>query len=297
MNVAPKVSVIIPVYNREALISRAVESVLAQQDCDFECIVVNDGSTDGTHSVLDGYGARIRAIHQDNAGRSAARNAGIEQARGEYLAFLDSDDTWKPRKLATQVAWHEAHPNFGLSGHGIDIVHEDDRVEAQPPRCDRDQLAREPYEAVMDHFAFFPSVVMAKRKLVLDIGCFATDYHGAEDLDFALKIALRAPLGVFDDCLTSMYQHGGQTGKKQLARENVRVLTRHLELFADHFDETLTMRLKRKVARYKISIAKRSESGEESRRLLGEALELDPGLKFKPSFMKMRLKAWFAKGS
>ncbi|MDF1663324.1 MAG: glycosyltransferase family A protein [Planctomycetota bacterium] len=296
MNPAPQVSVIIPVYNRESLISRAVESVLAQQDCVFECIVVNDGSSDGTRAVLDGYGAKIIAIHQDNAGRSAARNAGIERAQGEYLAFLDSDDTWKPRKLATQVAWHKAHPECGLSAHGIDIVYEDNRVESQPPRCDREQLAQHAYEAVMDHFAFFPSVVMAKRDVVLEIGSFATDYHGAEDLDFALKIAMKRPLGVFDECLTSMYQHGGQTGKKQLARENVRVLTRHLELFADRFDKALTGRLRRKVARYKISIAKRSESREESRLLLGEALALDPALKFKPSFMKLRLKGWFSKG-
>lgn len=293
---SPQVSVIIPVYNREALISRAIDSVLEQQDCTFECIVVNDGSSDGTRAVLDKYGSQIVAVHQENAGRSAARNAGIERAQGDFLAFLDSDDTWKARKLATQLKWHEAHPEVALSAHGIDIVHEDDRVESQPPRCDREQLAKQPYEAVMDHFAFFPSVVMAKREVVLEIGSFATDYHGAEDLDFALKIALKAPLGVFDDCLTSMYQHGGQTGKKQLARENVRVLTRHLELFADRFDDALTARLRRKVARYMISIAKRSESGEESRTLLNEALKLDPGLKFKPSFMKMRLKGWFAKG-
>ena len=296
MNPTPQVSVIIPVYNRESLIKRAVESVLAQEDCDFECIVVNDGSSDGTREVLDSYGDRIVAVHQENAGRSAARNAGIEKARGSFVAFLDSDDTWKSQKLAKQLAWHEAHPDCAMSGHGIDIVHEDGRVESQPPRCDLNRLATEPYEAVMDHFAFFPSVVMAKREMVLEIGSFATDYHGAEDLDFALKIALRAPLGVFEDCLTSMYQHGGQTGKKQLARENVRVLTKHLEIFGDRFDEGLSGRLRRKVARYKISIAKRSESREESQTLLREALELDPSLKFKPSFMKMRLKSWFSTG-
>jgi glycosyltransferase involved in cell wall biosynthesis len=289
----PRVSVVIPVYNREGLISRAIDSVLAQDSSDFELLCIDDGSTDGTAEVLDSYGSKISAIYQDNAGRSAARNRGIELAKGEFVAFLDSDDTWSPTKLSAQLCWHDAHPEAALSAHGIEIVHGDGHIARQQPRCSREQLARSPYEAVMDHFAFFPSVVMVRRLEALDIGGFTTDYDGAEDLDFALKIALQSPLGVFDDCLTRMYQHDGQTGKKQLATENVRVLKAHLELFSDCFDEALKLKLRRKMARYKISMAKRSADRGECRQLLREAVELDAGLRLKGSYLKLKLKSLF----
>lgn len=285
---SPRVSVVIPVYNREALIARAIDSVLAQRGCDFELIVVNDGSTDGTRELLDGYGQDIRAIHQQNAGRSAARNAGMEAAEGEFVALLDSDDTWHENKLEAQLAFHEAQPELGLSAHGIEVAHEDGRVEAKPPKVDIQALKDRPYETLMDHFAFFPSVMMVKRSLSSEIGHFSCDYHGAEDLDFALKIARRAPVSVFPDCLTRMYQHGGQTSRKQLAKENVRVLRKHLELFGEDFDAAMKAKLTKKIARYMISVAKRVEDSGERLDLLKQALSLDSGLRWKPSYWRLR---------
>jgi glycosyltransferase involved in cell wall biosynthesis len=99
----PKVSVIIPVYNRAALVGRAVESVLAQRYHDFEIIVVDDGSTDGTRACLAEYGSKLNVISQDNQGPYAARNAALRRATGEYVAFLDSDDVWEPGRLEAQV--------------------------------------------------------------------------------------------------------------------------------------------------------------------------------------------------
>ena len=100
----PKVSVIIPTYNRSLSVREAIESVLAQTYRDFELIVVDDGSADNTPSVLGSFGERIRGIRQANAGVSAARNAGIRAAKGEWVAFLDSDDLWVPQKLERQMA-------------------------------------------------------------------------------------------------------------------------------------------------------------------------------------------------
>src|SRR5690242_13806787 len=95
----PLISVVIPTFNRARCVANAVDSVLVQTFKDCEVIVVDDGSTDATAEVLKGYGNRVRVIQQSNRGVSAARNAGIRSARGEWIAFLDSDDIWNPDKL------------------------------------------------------------------------------------------------------------------------------------------------------------------------------------------------------
>ena len=99
----PLTSVIIPVFNREQSLRAVLDSVLAQTCRDFELIVVDDGSTDGSLAIMKSYGERIRPISQRNAGAGAARNAGIRAAQGRWIAFLDSDDVWRPEKLATQL--------------------------------------------------------------------------------------------------------------------------------------------------------------------------------------------------
>ena len=108
------VSVIIPSYNRSRLCRQAVSSVLSQTYANVEVIVVDDGSTDDTEQVISGMDERVRYIRQENAGVSAARNRGLEAARGELIAFLDSDDLWLPWKLEAQVGLLEAFPDVGM---------------------------------------------------------------------------------------------------------------------------------------------------------------------------------------
>jgi glycosyltransferase involved in cell wall biosynthesis len=108
------VSVIIPTFNRAALCKYAVESVLAQTYRNLEVIVVDDGSVDDTRELLAGLDERVRYLWQRNAGVSASRNLGIESAQGEFLTFLDSDDSWLPWKLEAQLAVLKAYPNAGM---------------------------------------------------------------------------------------------------------------------------------------------------------------------------------------
>ena len=108
----PEVSVIIPAYNAAAFIREAVDSALAQRGVDLEVIVVDDGSTDETLSILEGYGNAIHVHRQKNEGASRARNKGVKMATGHWLAFLDADDQWLPDKLAEQLAL--ADPSIGL---------------------------------------------------------------------------------------------------------------------------------------------------------------------------------------
>jgi glycosyltransferase involved in cell wall biosynthesis len=108
------VSVIIPTYNRAHFIGEAIESILNQdiRDCQIEIIVVDDGSTDNTKEVLGKFGNRIRYIYQDNRGAGPARNRGIDEATGEWISFLDSDDRWLPGKLSLQFKVLDAFPGY-----------------------------------------------------------------------------------------------------------------------------------------------------------------------------------------
>ena len=108
----PRVSVVVPAFNAERTLVRALDSTLAQTipPGDVDVIVCNDGSTDGTAALLEAYAGRVTVIHQPNRGRAAARNACLERATGEFLAFLDADDWWKPERLEVGLRSAAAHP-------------------------------------------------------------------------------------------------------------------------------------------------------------------------------------------
>ncbi len=112
----PLISAVIPTYNYGHFVTAAVRNVLAQTYRNLEVIVVDDGSKDNTRERLAPYLDRIRYVYQENQGPSAARNTGIRSATGEWVALLDSDDLWHPRKLELQVKYLQAHPEVGLLG-------------------------------------------------------------------------------------------------------------------------------------------------------------------------------------
>jgi len=116
------VSVVIPTYNRAPYVTMAIESALAQSYQDYEIIVVDDGSTDGTRDVLEPYRDRIRYMYQDNKGVSAARNTGIQESRGEWIAFLDSDDEWLPNKLEIQIGYVKSYPEICLVAANMTVI-------------------------------------------------------------------------------------------------------------------------------------------------------------------------------
>ena len=110
-----KVSVIIPTYNRAQVVGEAIDSVLSQTYNDLELIVVDDGSQDETRSVVSSYNSQVTYLHQEHQGVSAARNRGIELARGKYLSFLDSDDLWLKEKLYLQMEGMKSDPETLIS--------------------------------------------------------------------------------------------------------------------------------------------------------------------------------------
>ncbi|HEU4866159.1 MAG TPA: glycosyltransferase family A protein [Actinomycetota bacterium] len=118
-------SVVIPAYNAERYLASAIRSALAQTFTGTEVIVVDDGSTDGTAEVIDSFGDRVFAIHQPNAGPSVARNVGMKAASGEYIAFLDSDDMWMPRRLEQMVGRLDADKNLGFVTSDAYLINEE----------------------------------------------------------------------------------------------------------------------------------------------------------------------------
>ena len=194
------VSVVIAAYNAQNHLTRAIDSILAQTLLPNEIIVVDDGSTDKTKEVVLSYGNKVRYIHQDNAGPGAARNAGIEAAKFEWIAFLDADDEWLKDKLQLQIdSLKRSKDLTWVAGNYNRCLYES--IEAVP------QSKQEDIDAVMDgnnHFedfidAFkhkvfgFTGTMLIMRNILLDTGLFNADYRLAEDIDLWLRIAYKHP--------------------------------------------------------------------------------------------------------
>nr|WP_298151456.1 glycosyltransferase [uncultured Pseudoxanthomonas sp.] len=221
-----EVSVIIPTYNRRALVPRAIDSVLAQTRAVEEIIVVDDGSTDGTGDMLrERYGDRVRHVWQPNAGVSAARNHGMRLARGRYLALLDSDDEWMPEKTALQAAFLDARPEFGM------VVCDVERIDGDYRHIDvfrRREVIREDGWALrwlLHNPALIPASVMLRRQVVEQLGGFDEALHTAEDLEFHLRVARHWPIGVVEQALVrAMRGHEGLSAASSTYDDYVRVV-------------------------------------------------------------------------
>lgn len=189
------ISVVIPLYNKAPHIRRALDSVLHQSMQDFECVVVDDGSTDGSGDrVQEMLDPRIRLMRQANAGASLARNKGIELARYPLIAFLDADDEWLPDFLAANVEMHRRHPEIAASFTNY---------RRQPEGKAVFHCAKPGARVLRDYFAFclshhgcgmWTSAVMARRETLLQIGGFPPGRALGEDLDTWARLAWSGPV-------------------------------------------------------------------------------------------------------
>ena len=183
-------SVVVPTYDRERVLPRALDSALAQTYEDFEVLVVDDGSTDGTAGLVAEYAARdgrVRYLRQpQNAGVSAARNRGIREARGEFVAFLDSDDEWAPTKLERQVErFREAASEVGLVYCGVETVYEDGGGWTFRPKH-RGDVHRALLQKNVVHTG---SGVVIRRSVTERAGLFDEGIPAAEDYEYWIRIA------------------------------------------------------------------------------------------------------------
>jgi glycosyltransferase involved in cell wall biosynthesis len=206
---APTVSVVIPTYNAASLLPEAVESVLAQTYRDLEIVVVDDGSTDRTPQVMADYGDPVRYIRKENEGSASARNRGIRAARGEYIAFLDADDRWRPTKLEKQMRAHRADPSLAWSYTGADLVDADTGA----IRARKTQLRTRHEGDVLRNLILgsfvTPSATVVQRRVFDEVGTFdeSSLHRISEDWDLWLRIAAHYPIRFIDEPLVENRQH------------------------------------------------------------------------------------------
>ena len=277
-----RVSAVVPAYNRAVYLREAIDSALAQGFEGLEVVVVDDGSTDATPEILRGYGDRIRVHRQENAGQSAAVNRGVDLARGEFVAFLDSDDAWLPGKIARAVALLDAEPAAALLYAAVEMMDGDGRAipDPRPPR-------RTPSGAVLaslleENFVRTPTAVF-RRKAFLEAGGYDPALRCVNDWDMWLRLATGRPV-LRDPVPAARYRlHGDQAVRlrRRLAEERVTVLERHLPRIERDAPEHGAA-ARRRLAERCLRLARldlRESRRPDAERLIARAIALAPSLR------------------
>lgn len=184
----PFFSIIIPTYNRERFIGKAIESVLQQTYTDYEIIVVDDGSTDQTAKIVNSFGSKVQYVYQENLGPSEARNTGIRLARGNYIAFLDSDDRFLPNKLMENKAFLTAHPNCRfLYSWYYDLLGEKKKKVREAKGFENLNKLR--VQLFKRKFTIRTSTAVIHRSCFAKTGLFNPKYRYSQDWDMWLRLA------------------------------------------------------------------------------------------------------------
>lgn len=230
----PAVSVVIPTYNAATFVREAIQSALDQTYQDLEIIVIDDGSSDKTESVVGSFGEAVRYVKQENQGAGAARNRGIAMARGRYVAFLDADDLWLPQKLAEQVPLLDADPELGL-------VHSDWAVVSEKGPKEPSYLSRLPTASgyIFDELAqcgfILTSCTVVRRSCLENIDWFDETLSIAQDYDLWLRICYRWKTALVDKPLVTKRNRDGNLSSDftKTAVEKIALFKKTLHDFSD----------------------------------------------------------------
>jgi glycosyltransferase involved in cell wall biosynthesis len=229
---SPTVSVVIPAYNAAWCVGKAIDSVLAQDFRDFELIVVNDGSTDDTATLLAGYGNAIRIVNQGNGGMSSARNAGICASRGTFIAFLDADDWWLPGKLRRQVDLMQASPEIGFTSGAARVEDPEGRLLNLWP-CGQWEVS------FLAHLfksnagiAGGSSALMVRRELLEKVGGYDETLGGVEDADLWMRLAAVTEYACLPDPQVIVLRRPGSVSRnvERMRQGAIRVMRKNRHL-------------------------------------------------------------------
>lgn len=222
------VSVVIPAYNSAMYIRQTLESVLNQTYPHIEIIVVDDGSTDNTMQILHEYGDKVKPISQNNQGSAVARNAGVQAAKGEWIAFIDSDDTWKPEKVEVQLnlagKYQWSHTDYVFFGEGQSGQLKS--TDTSPKYGDEVFT-----QLVVENF-IGTSTVMIRRQVFLDSHGFDPAQKAIQDWELWLQLAAKYPLGYIDQVLSGYRVH-----PNSISRQARKTLPMHLKVIQKTFSQ------------------------------------------------------------
>ena len=202
----PRISVVIPSYNRAQHIEKAIDSVFEQKMENIEIILVDDGSTDNTREIIQKkYGDRVRYFYQENQGSPGARNTGIKNARGDYVAFLDSDDYWRPDKLERQLALINEHPEYGLvASRCAKIQYAGNLKKSNRPLSYQGRRGKSGWvlKDLFEKNFIRTSSVMIRKDCFDSVGLFDEELLQTQDYDLWLRMAAEYPVGFINEALT-----------------------------------------------------------------------------------------------
>ncbi len=284
-----KVSVVIPAYNAMRFLPQAVESALAQTWRDFELLVVDDGSSDNTGEwAAQHHDGRVRLIRQANQGAATARNTGILEAKGEYIAFLDADDLWEPTKLEKQVMRLEAQPEVGLVHTAIRYIDENGREINRVLGTQGDGDVWK--EVVVHNPVRCGSTPLVRRECFEKVGVFDPGLSFSEDWDMWIRISAHYHFAVLSEPLVLYRQHGANMTKGYRA-----IMPNFAKIIERAFQNTPAEHkpLKREAygRAYLFAAGRAFGAGDpaEASALLRQAFEHYPKLRYTKNSLRLRL--------
>jgi glycosyltransferase involved in cell wall biosynthesis len=277
----------ITTYNRAGFLPGALESMFAQTRPPDEVLVVDDGSTDETPTVLAAFGDRIRVVRQENGGRSAARNTAVREARGRFLSFLDSDDRWLPDKLEREVPVFEADDGVALVHGHVDLIGADEEPLPEETARHHELFSaahREPvtYAGYAFDCRCFSSALTARVEAVREAGLYDPTLL-LDDYDLYLRLALSWRIVFLEGPAVALYRHHpGQMTTYELTMGQIQTAEKHLGLLETR-DDVPDRQLARR--NFELMLARSwavLSDQRRSRRHLLRALRLDPALLREP---------------
>ncbi|MBD2388332.1 glycosyltransferase family 2 protein [Cylindrospermum sp. FACHB-282] len=286
----PKVSIIIPAYNAMTYLPTTLASVLQQTFTDFEVLIIDDGSTDHLHQwITEILDSRVKLIRQNNQGISAARNTGINNSKGKYIAFLDADDLWETTKLEEQIYLLDNNPTIGLVYTWIKLV---DHHGKSSGRIIKSHIQGNMWQQIVEYNPIQTSTVIVRRDCLDNVGIFDQNLSSAEDWELWVRISFHYPFAVIKKPLVNYRLHQNNITKNwQITEQGLSLVIE--KVFASLPSDIQNLK-NRCYGRGNLYIAwKTLQTGDKNCQLSldfrHKAIKHYPQLRYSPQFIRLSL--------
>lgn len=284
----PQVSVILPTYNRAAYLKEAIKSVLNQTHQDFELIIIDDGSTDETPSVISEFQDRLLCCRQKNEGRVPARNKGLKLAQGEYIAWLDSDDLWKPDRLERGVRILDREKGIGLVHGEVDVIGPEGMVDEKETErmkkyYQKARSSKADFLNILEHYPVFSSSVLFRKECLASVGLFDSRCAIREDYDWYLRFSLKYPIHLLNESPIASYRiHKGnvsqQHDSREIAQDYIQTLQRQFTSIQQDRSGSVVRKIRSRILEKIAEFQYSKGETDQARNSLLKALRLNPSV-------------------